>query len=174
MERDERRQAVLSHLQSHDDPVTGSDLAAAFGVTRQVIVQDVAVLRAAGHEILATPQGYQVPASNSQGVRKRLVVKHAPSAAAIREELNLIVDHGAKVIDVTVEHPVYGELTGLLMLESRYDVDQFLRRLDHAEPLSVLTGGVHLHTVQAAGSAVIARVEKALDDAGFGLSDDVS
>ena len=60
-----------------------------------------------------------------------------------------MVDCGCTVVDVIVEHPVYGQLTAPLALSSRYDVEQFIQRMQdsHAQPLSALTGGVHLHTL---------------------------
>lgn len=145
---DKRREKIISILSESAEPVSGSDLAGKLGVSRQVIVQDVAILRARGYQVMATPQGYllpPIPGSRRQAV---LAVKHAPEET--REELNIMVDHGLKVLDVIVEHPLYGELKGYLMLESRQDVKQFVTRVkaEGATLLSSLTGGVHLHTVE--------------------------
>ena len=78
-----------------------------------------------------------------------------------------MVDNGCAVLDVIVEHPVYGQLTGALQLASRYDVQQFIRRADAAQPLSLLTEGVHLHTLSCPGEDAFARVVEELDRAGF-------
>ena len=86
-------------------------------------------------------------------------------------ELYTIVDAGGEVVDVIVEHPVYGQLTGPLRLRSRADVDSFLQRVQGAEPLSALTGGIHLHTLRAPDEAVMERVMQALSSAGFLLPD---
>jgi uncharacterized protein len=96
-----------------------------------------------------------------------LACKHAPERT--REELQTLVDHGVKVLDVVVEHPIYGELRGSLMLESRSDVDDFLAQVknSHAALLSSLTDGVHLHTVEAARPEAIARAKGALRARGF-------
>ena len=51
------------------------------------------------------------------------------------------------MLDVIVEHPIYGQLTGPLDLSSRYEVSQFIARSAEARPLSVLTEGIHLHTL---------------------------
>jgi len=154
-------------------PVTGGELAKVMGVSRQVIVQDIAILRAQGKEILATPQGYlwQRP-QVAERRRAVLAVAHAPEDTGT--ELNLLVDYGLKVIDVIVEHPLYGELRGLLMLESRWDVEKFLESLAQAGAglLSSLTGGVHLHTVEYTREEDFNLARKALANAGFLLTGD--
>ena len=80
-----------------------------------------------------------------------------------------MVDNGCTVVDVAVEHPVYGQLSGRLQISSRYDVSEFIRRVDEesAKPLSLLTGGVHLHTLLCPDEAAFQRVRAALDQAGF-------
>ena len=99
--------------------------------------------------------------------RAILACRHAPERT--EEELNILVDHGVKVVDVIVEHAVYGELRGSLMLESRADVQDFLAqvRSSHASYLSSLTGGVHLHTVEASRSELILRAKAQLRARGF-------
>src|ERR1700735_5003071 len=141
-----RRRGILAWMQRHGEPVRGGELAKRFRVSRQCLVQDVAILRAGGEEIEATPRGYHLPATSRHGHRELLACRHAPERT--QEELQILVDHGVKILDVIVEHPVYGELRGSLMLESRADVQDFLRQVksSHASLLSTLTGGVHLHT----------------------------
>ena len=89
------------------------------------------------------------------------------------EELNAMVDQGCTVLDVTVEHPVYGQLTGQLQISSRYDVEQFLARVQahDAAPLSMLTGGIHLHTLRCPDEAACERACAALKAAGLLLDD---
>ncbi|MGB9886241.1 MAG: transcription repressor NadR [Moorellales bacterium] len=145
----ERRQKILEYLRQAGKPVTGSQLAELMGVSRQVIVQDIALLRAEGKTVLATPQGYLwCPPSPETAPQAVIAVTHAPQDTEL--ELNLLVDFGLRVIDVIVEHPIYGELRGYLMLQCRRDVQLFLERLREAGAglLSTLTGGVHLHTVE--------------------------
>lgn len=163
----ERREKILEILKEAKEPVSGSELAKIFGVTRQIIVQDIAILRAKGSRIISTPQGYIVDLVR-EGTKKRVfAVKHGYERT--EEELNLIVDNGGKVLDVIVEHPYYGELKGLLMLSSRYDVAKFMEviKKEKAALLSSLTGGVHLHTVEAESDEALDRIEKALRDKGF-------
>ena len=145
----DRKENILKILQSTSKPVTGSELAKLLGVSRQVVVQDVAILRAQGINIMATPQGYLMM---NQGVetakRAVLAVKHLPEQT--EEELNILVDHNIRIIDVIIEHQIYGELRGYLMLNSRADVMKFMENVkaEKVTLLSSLTGGVHLHTVE--------------------------
>ena len=161
-----RRSAVLQALLDADAPVSASALASRFSVSRQIIVGDVALLRAGGADISATPRGY-VLAREAQGLTRTVAVKH--DLAGTRQELYLLVDQGCSVLDVVVEHAVYGQLTGQLQLHSRYDVDQFMDRLGHEgnKPLSTLTEGIHLHTLRCPDEAAYERARDALRDAGF-------
>jgi hypothetical protein len=163
----ERRRRVIAWMRAHTEPVRGGELAKRLRVSRQCLVQDVAILRAGGEEILATPQGYRLPKSSIRSHRALLACKHVPERT--EEELQILVDNGVKVLDVIVEHPIYGELRGALMIESRADVQDFLERVrsSHASLLSSLTRGVHLHTVEASRPAMIARAKTALRKHGF-------
>lgn len=159
MRSDERRKEIAAVLRAAEAPLSASALAERFSVSRQIIVGDIAVLRAAGTEIMATPRGYLM-ANAPHGLVRRIAVKHR--ADEMEAELNAIVDNGCTVIDVIVEHPVYGQLTGALQLSSRYDVAQFIARSAAAEPLSRLTDGIHLHTLSCPDEAAFARVKAAL------------
>ena len=134
-----RRQAVAQALEEAVGPVSAAALAERFSVSRQIIVGDVALLRAGGTDILATPRGYLL-GGRGGGVERTVACVHAPEE--MERELNAIVDAGGEVVDVIVEHPVYGQLTGLLGVRSRYDVAEFVRRVEEhgARPLSALTG----------------------------------
>lgn len=171
----ERRSAILAVLRREGRPVTGAELADRFGVTRAVVVHDVALLRAAGEPIQATPAGYVYgpPARRAHAVQ--VAVRHGPSLAEIRRELLAVVDEGAFVRDVIVEHPLYGELRGLLMLGSRRDVLEFCARMraSRAEPLLTLDPqGTHLHTLEADDPAALDRAREALRRLGFLVEDD--
>ena len=166
-----RRNKMLSVLQD-SKYVTGSELARIFNVTRQVIVKDVAVLRAAGHDIIATPKGYFLQqASESTGLRRVIAIKH--DASDIHRELEIIVDCGGKVLDVIVEHPVYGEIKANLMIDSRLDLELFIEKTKkyNARPLSSLTAGVHLHTIEAKSEEVWHKISEKLSAEGFLLND---
>ena len=166
MRAEERRQAIREILHHSHQPVSATALASRFSVSRQIIVGDIALLRAAGDAISATPRGYVILQEESGHVC-RFACRH--TAAGMEAELNAMVDEGCTVLDVIVEHPVYGQLTGQLHLSSRYDVGQFLQKVSRsgARPLSALTGGVHLHTILCPDEAAWHRVRAALDQAGF-------
>lgn len=156
-----RREAILQKLAASSEPVSASALAGQLGVSRQIVVGDVALLRAGGADISATPRGYVIlPAAS--GLVRRLAVRHGEDG--IEAELNAMVDQGCTVLDVIVEHPIYGQLTGPLQLASRYDVAQFLARCSQpdARPLSELTEGIHLHTLSCPDEAAFDRVRQEL------------
>ena len=161
---DARRQAILEILHQSSQPVSASALASRFSVSRQVIVGDVALLRASGADISATPRGYMVQRLPN-GLIRQLVCRH--SVSQTEAELYAMVDHGCTVIDVIVEHPVYGQLTAPLQLSNRYDVGLFLERCasHEARPLADLTSGIHLHTLSCPDEAAFERVCAALSKA---------
>lgn len=166
MQAEQRRQAVLEILRHSGQPVSAGALAGRFSVSRQIIVGDVALLRAAGADITATPRGYVIR-QVAAGLTRQVACRH--DAAGMEDELNAMVDNGCTVVDVIVDHPVYGQLAGSLQLSNRYDVQQFLIRCaqSDARPLSELTEGVHLHTLACPDEASFQRVLAALDAAGF-------
>lgn len=170
MEAASRRQAILDRLRTADRPVSASALAAGLNVSRQIIVGDIALLRAGGAEISATPRGYVLPRA-TDGITRTIACRH--TLAQTGQELDILVDNGCTVLDVIVEHPVYGQLTGQLQISSRYDVEQFLARIrdSDAAPLSMLTGGLHLHTLCCPNEDAYTRACAALKATGLLLGD---
>lgn len=170
MEAASRRQAILDRLRTADRPVSASALAAGLNVSRQIIVGDIALLRAGGAEISATPRGYVLPRA-TDGITRTIACRH--TLAQTGQELDILVDNGCTVLDVIVEHPVYGQLTGQLQISSRYDMEQFLARIrdSDAAPLSMLTGGLHLHTLCCPNEDAYTRACAALKAAGLLLGD---
>lgn len=169
---EERRKEILTLLKQTTAPMTGGDLAQLANVSRQVIVQDIALLKARNEPILATPQGYIYMHSAKEKAVKR-VIACCHTIEQTEEELNILVDHGVKVLDVMVEHPTYGELRGSLMLQTREDVRQFLNKIKETDAtlLSSLTGGVHLHTVEAPTEQMLKKACQALSDIGILLKE---
>ena len=165
MTAEERRTAIFGILEQAERPVSASSLAERFGVSRQLIVGDVALLRAGGAAIDATARGYVTREKQRTGLLRQVACRHR--AEDVEQELLVIVDNGCAVLDVIVEHPVYGQLTGALGLTSRYDVGQFILRSRQAQPLSLLTEGVHLHTLACPDEAAFLRVKRELTEAGF-------
>lgn len=170
MEAASRRQAILDRLRTADRSVSASALASGLNVSRQIIVGDIALLRAGGAEISATPRGYVLPRA-TDGITRTIACRH--TLAQTGQELDILVDNGCTVLDVIVEHPVYGQLTGQLQISSRYDVEQFLARIrdSDAAPLSMLTGGLHLHTLRCPNEDAYTRACAALKAAGLLLGD---
>ena len=165
MDAQARRQAIAKRLEETAGPISAAFLAREFSVSRQIIVGDVALLRAGGMEIAATPRGYVLP-QDSPGVVRTLACRHRGDQMAA--ELNAIVDQGCTVLDVIVDHPIYGQLTGPLSLSNRYDVSQFIDRCQtlSAAPLSLLTEGIHLHTILCPDQDAFLRVRDRLQELG--------
>lgn len=166
MNAKERREKILARLEAAEGAISASKLAAECAVSRQIIVGDVALLRAAGHEILATPHGYICERAQT-GVVCQVACRHA--ADEMQQELNAMVDQGCTVLDVIVSHPIYGQLTGPLNLSNRYEVAAFIDKAasEAAQPISALTDGIHLHTLRCPDEAAVARVRRALADLGM-------
>lgn len=135
----------------------------------QVIVQDIALIRATNKNILSTNKGYVLykPEHISTKCKRIFPVFH--TTKQIKKELYTIVDLGGTVLDVIVEHDVYGMITVDLILKNRTDVDEFLDKLheSHSQPLNVLTNGFHYHSVTAASEEILDKIEQALQEKGF-------
>lgn len=147
MNAQERRKEILNLLRNAGSPITASALASTYDVSRQIIVGDISILRAEGHHIEATSRGYVIdPYREEYPFVGILVCKH--DQKGIEPELNAIVNNGGTVIDVIIDHAVYGELTGKLDIASTFDVKLFAERMSGEDrPLSTLSGGIHMHRV---------------------------
>lgn len=163
-----RRQAIAELLAQADAPVSASAIATQFSVSRQIIVGDIALLRAAGTAVVATPRGYLLERAGPHDYIETVIAcKHGDDRLA--EELYLVVDAGGALLDVTVEHSVYGQICAPLRVCSRYDADLFLHKLRTAQarPLCDLTDGIHLHRLRCPNAQTQTRVLAALDKNGF-------
>jgi len=163
-----RRERIVARLRAAGVAVPGSELAETLEVSRQVVVGDVAVLRAEGRPIVGTPRGYLLLEPEPAGARVTAVLACRHDRRGTRPELLALVDLGLTVVDVIVEHPLYGELRANLMLRTREDVDRFMERLrrERGELLSSLTGGLHLHTVWAPDRAALEAARGSLRELG--------
>lgn len=162
MKGEKRRSEIIAMLSASKDPVSGSELAQKLNVSRQVIVQDIALLKAADYKIFSTYKGYLLDGS---GERRRVIsAKH--DLSQIRDELYAIVDAGGKAIDVFVRHEMYGELRADLSISSRREADEFLKQMDNGKisPLMHLTNGSHFHTIEANSEEILDRIEAALKE----------
>ncbi len=164
-----RRTELMKILKQESRPLSGTELSKRFGVSRQVIVQDIALLRATNRNILSTNKGYVLfdPDRGQNMSRRIFAVRHTDEQ--MREELYLIVDHGGHVCDVVVEHEIYGQLSADLILKNRRDVDEFIRKMGEIsdQPLKILTGDSHFHTVEAESEEILDDIEKQLKKKGF-------
>lgn len=165
MTGEERRQEIVNAIMLAGQPLSGSDLAARYQVSRQVIVQDIALLRAAGYDILSTTRGYMM--HGRPKVKRVITVCHTDEQIA--EELNTIVDMGGRVLDVFVHHEVYGDLRTPLSISSRRHVTEFLERLasGQSRTLKSLTCGLHSHTLEADSEETLDLIVKELKAKGY-------
>jgi len=159
----ERREAIVCSMQKDCLPLSGTKLAAMYGVSRQVIVQDIALIRAAGYDVISTNKGYilNVPAER-QNVERVFKVKHTDEQ--IEDELNSIVDLGGCVVNTMVNHKVYGHLEAPLNIRSRRNVNEFLTDIHSGKssPLKNVTSGYHYHTVSAENEETLDMIEQML------------
>lgn len=159
----ENMKKILEILSNSKEPVKGKDLAEIIGVSRQAIVQYISVLKTKGYKIFSTREGYILENSKDK-VRKMVAVKH--SSKEIYNELLKIVKAGGKVINVIVEHPVYGEITGRLDIATIDDVSKFIALMEstHATPLLELSGGIHIHTIETPDKETMQKVLNAIQE----------
>lgn len=144
----ERRDCIIKLLLESKEPLKGSTIAKRYSVTRQVIVRDIAILRAKGKNIIATPDGYIINA-NQNKAKAIIAVTHTEEE--MFDELSIVIKYGGTIEDVIVEHPLYGEIKGMLMIKNYNELNKFIQRYkeQRAKLLSALTNGVHLHTIAA-------------------------
>ncbi|MCT4620880.1 MAG: transcription repressor NadR [Marinisporobacter sp.] len=169
MTTEERRKAIIKILKDQKEPITGTNLAKKFKVSRQVIVQDIAVMRAQGENILATSNGYMIPQFGGENKNIKTIICRHKGYTHMEEELKIMVDMGAKVLDVIVEHPIYGEIRSSLMIGSRMDIEDFIKKIkeNDAAPLASLTGGDHIHTVEVPNDRAYEKMLEALKEKGY-------
>ena len=167
MEGEERRKKLVEILSQADEPVSGSALAKFLGVSRQVIVQDIALLRAVNKDIMATTKGYILNERQDETFTREFKVQHKDNE--IKDELYTIIDNGGKVLDIIVFHEVYGRIRTDLVLEKRTDVDDFCRRMENgnSKPLKIVAGDTHVHTVEASSEVILDNIERALNEKGY-------
>lgn len=164
-----RRKAIEENLIIGEVPIKGSELAERFNVSRQVIVQDIAILRAQGLNIIATPQGYLLPRFENKNLVKVITSVHNSNIEEIMEELSIIIDMGGKIIDVIVEHPVYGEIRGVVNISSKKELNEFIEKLSSKNSIGIasLTNGVHFHTIEVKNDDIYNEIVKKLEEKGY-------
>ncbi|GAB6168734.1 transcription repressor NadR [Clostridium carnis] len=162
----ERREQIIKILVSSNEAIKGVDLANRFNVTRQVIVKDIAILRASGKNIIATPDGY-IYNKDVNRVKAIIAVNHTSEKTI--EELEIVVKYGGIIEDVIIEHPLYGEIRGNLMIKNLNDLNKFEKVFKEVSPLSNLTNGIHLHTISVDSKENMESIKLELKEKGFSL-----
>jgi transcriptional regulator of NAD metabolism len=165
MNGSQRRKKIVELLKKSQKPLSGAALGRETGVSRQVVVQDMALLRMEGYEITATARGYVLD-EQKQNVR---IFKTFHSSAQTEAEMNAIVDLGGAIIEVMVNHRVYGKVTAPLNIKTRRDVQLFMEQLrtGKSTPLLNITSGYHFHKVAAESEEILDEIEKELEEKGF-------
>ena len=165
MKSAERRREILSLLGNADNPVPANLLKEKFNVSRQVIVQDIALLRANGYDITSTNRGYIINAK-PQATR---IFKCRHSLDELLTEGTLIISSGGKIEDIFVNHRVYGKISYRLALYNKTHVEELYRSLTAgaSKPLMSVTDGYHYHTVTAENEKVLNEIEKKLKEHNF-------
>lgn len=160
MKSADRRKAIINLLLSSNEAISGGKLSEEFGVSRQIIVQDITVLKGSGHDILSTHNGYIIQKSPL----KERVFKVYHTTEQTEDELSTVVNLGGTVVDVFVWHKVYGKMTAPLNIFSSLHIKQFIEgvRSGKSTELMNITGGYHYHTVRAESESVLYEIEKAL------------
>ena len=165
MRGEKRRQEILSLLGNTDNPIPANMLSERFAVSRQVIVQDIAILRANGYDITSTNRGY-VLSGKPQATR---IFKCRHAFDELVEEVALIIELGGRIEDVFVNHRVYGKISARLGLYSRTHVEELYRSLvsGASKPLMAVTDGYHYHNVTADSEQALDAIERELRKRGF-------
>lgn len=165
MKGEERRKKIEKILSQSEKPISGAKLAKNLNVSRQVVVQDIALMRQGGIKVLSTNRGYYL----QQGGQKTRVFKVIHSDEDTAKELCSIVDLGGRVIDVFVYHRVYGLLRAPLNINSRRDVENYIDSIKHGAStlLKNTTSGYHYHTVSADSEAILDLIQDKLSSLGF-------
>lgn len=161
----ERRKDIVSRIKNSSSPVSGKALAQAYDVSRQVIVQDIALIRAAGHDIISTNRGYILNAPHTAS--RVFKVRHTDEE--LENELCSIVDLGGKVVNVMINHHVYGHMEAEMNINSRRKVMEFMEDIKSGKssPLKNITSNYHYHTVEADNEDTLNMIEEMLREKGY-------
>lgn len=169
MTGEERRNQILQMLQTQTAPLSGTALAECFHVSRQVVVQDIALMRAENHDVLSTNRGYLYRRREADAPIPKRVFFLRHTTQQVLEEFETILELGGKILDVVVEHELYGQIRVDLLIETKQDAREFYAKLlnSHDKALKVLTDDCHYHTVAAPTRKLLDLIEQALRQKGF-------
>ena len=161
----QRREQIIQLMRKSSSPLSGGALGQATGVSRQIVVQDIALLRSEGYDIISTARGYML----NESKQYTRLFKTYHSDERTEEELNIIVDLGGTVVDVMVNHRVYSRVTASMNIKTRRDVQNFIDALSSSKstPLKNITSGYHFHHIAAEQEEILDEIEEALRKNGF-------
>ncbi|MGC6177295.1 transcription repressor NadR [Lacrimispora sp. 38-1] len=170
MDGSRRRKKIVELLNEEGQPVSGGDLARRLGVSRQVVVQDIALLRAENEKIISTNKGYLLHRDEDEDTQACIrVFRTSHRTEDTLDELNTIVDYGGRLKNVLIEHQLYGQIEVDLIINNRLDAAEFVEHMKSSkdQPLNVLTGGCHYHTVEADSEKNLDFIEAELKKKGY-------
>ena len=169
MTGEERRSRILTLLKEQDIPLSGTALAGEFHVSRQVIVQDIALMRAESHDILSTNRGYLYRREDHGSTLPKRVFSVRHSTDQVLDEFMTVIELGGKVLDVVVEHELYGQIRVDLLIDNARDAREFYEKLLHSKdnPLKILTDDCHYHTVAAPSEKLLDLIQQELQNKGY-------
>lgn len=169
MTGEQRRNQILSMLMKQQAPLSGTALASHFHVSRQIIVQDIALMRAENHRILSTNKGYLYRSIDEENYQPKRVFFVRHDTSQVMEEFITVIELGGKILDVAVEHELYGQIRVDLLIENMQDAKEFTSKLQSCRdnPLKVLTDDCHYHTVSAPTEKLLNIIEAELKAKGF-------
>ena len=162
MTGEERRMKILAQLQEASNPLSGTALAKACRVSRQIIVQDIALMRAENYGIVSTKKGYLLRSEKTENTLPKRVFFVRHQDGQVMEEFMTVLELGGRILDVAVEHEIYGQIRADLLIESVQDAESFMDRLAECRdnPLKVLTDDCHFHTVAAPSEKLLDLIEE--------------
>ena len=169
MTGEERRNQILALLKEQTAPLSGTALANEFHVSRQVIVQDIALMRAESHDILSTNRGYLYRREEPETAMPKRVFFVRHTTGQVLEEFMTVIELGGKILDVLVDHELYGQIRVDLLIENDRDAREFYEKLTNSRdnPLKVLTDDCHYHTVSAPSEKLLDLIQQELDNKGY-------
>ena len=165
---EQRREEIINSIKASEGPISGKALATKYDVSRQVIVQDIALIRASGVDVISTNRGYVI--NNEKTFSRVFKVKHTD--AEVEEELFTIIDLGGKVKNVMINHKVYGHIEADLNINSRRKANEFIEDIvsGKSSPLKNITSDYHYHTIEADSEETLDLIENKLNEKGFLVS----
>ncbi len=164
-----RRKRIYEYLSICTSPVSGTELAKKLGVSRQIIVQDIALLRANNRDILSTNKGYLLfqPAEKNNLCTSVIMVRHEGNETL--DEMQTILDYGGSMLDVSIDHDLYGQIRVDLVINTKRDAEEFVKKMNQStsKPLKELTEGCHYHTIQAPSEKAMKLIKEELKNKGY-------